>query len=395
MKFIYFLILTFSLPLAARAISLEETALIILDKSPETGYQEMSLQSDTEELKTISNLPDPEVGGEYLFAPEKEDNRWAAELSWGLEWPGVYSARAKEAKGKSDAARARIYAWRAERLAEIKNLLLDYIHAQKRLRLLDELNANNDSIYKLAENSSRGGEMTLLDLNKVKLEYANIKGARVAVVDEMGDIIASLSGIYGKDCEELLKDMDCQFPALVVPSSEKLALIKETSPEVLVALSEAQASRMTGEVAKMEALPSISVGYKHAYEESTHFNGATIGVSIPLFSSRGKQKAAKAGVMAAEYKAETTALEIEAEVFQTWKRLINMEQQIREITPLVENADYNTTLLKAYKGGVLTVIEYLSDRNYFTTAAMELVNLRLAAAKAQAKLEKYLAPVTF
>ena len=145
----------------------------------------------------------------------------------------------------------------------------------------------------------------------------------------------------------------------------------------------------------MEALPSLSVGYKHAFEDGFHFNGATLGISLPIFSSRGKQKAAKASILEAESKAEAVAQEIEAETAVSLKRLMLLKKQIEEIEPIILDADYNSLLLKAYKGGALTLLEYLSDRNYFATAAMELVNLRHNAAKAQAQIEQYLNLPTF
>ena len=43
----------------------------------------------------------------------------------------------------------------------------------------------------------------------------------------------------------------------------------------------------------------------------------------------------------------------------------------------------------------MTLLEYISDRNYFTNAAVELVSLRHTAAKAQAQLQKYLVTDSF
>lgn len=376
-----------------QAESLHSTAVKILTGSTTFKSENYSLESVASQLKTESNLPDPEISGEYLVLPKDVENRWAAQIEWGVEWPGVYHARANEAREKLTAAELSLYAQRLARLAEIKDLLLDYVQCRIKMLLLDELIANNDTIYRLATEAARGGEMTVLDLNKVRLEYANIRAAQAALIDEEATVKADISRIYGGDSSPLLENMDYEFPPIVLPTEEELARIKDESPEVKAAIAEAEAARRGKNVAKMEALPSISLGYKHAYEDNMHFNGAVFGISIPIFSSRGKQKAAKAEIMAAEYQAEAKGLEIEADVMQTWQRLIKLEQQIREIAPILDNADYNSTLLKAYSNGLITLIEYISDRNYFTNAAIELVGLRHAAAKAQAQLRKYI-PLT-
>lgn len=389
-KYILILLIFLGVSLQSSAESLDNVALKILVGSPEFSLENYSLESLAKNLKTVSNLPDPEVGGEYLFAPVKEDNRWAAELSWDLEWPGVYGARRKEADMKITGAEYALDAKRSQRLAEIKDLLLDYTQCRQKLELLEELSNNNDTIYELAHQAAKGGEMTVLDLNKVKLEYANIRAAKAILIDEKASIEGDLATIYGEDCRQLLENLDCRFPDIVLPSSEDVARIKELAPEVKTAKAEAETVRQSDKVVKMESLPSLSLGYKHQFEEDTHFNGAMLGISIPIFSSRGKRKAVKADLMEAEFKAEATALAIEAEAMAILRRLELTKRQIDEITPIVENADYNTTLLKAYKGGVITLLDYLSERNYFTNATLELVSLRHSASKALYQLKKYL-----
>lgn len=387
---IFIICISFFSTLDISALTINETAYEILKNSPGYKYDMYSLEAASKSLATESNLPDPELGGEYLVLPSDVDNRWAVELTWGLEWPGVYGARSREAKSKLSAAEKEILSQRADKLAEIKDLLLDYIRTQKKLLILDELSQNNDTIYRLAEQASRGGEMTVLDLNKVRLEYANIRVAKATLLDEKGEIISSLNEIYGADCEPVLSQMVCEFPKIEMPSQQELDLISQNAPSIQLAKAQADAARMGKRVAKMEALPSITFGYKHAFEDAMHFNGAVLGVSLPIFSSKGKKKAADAEIAAADFKLETVRQEIENEALASIKRLETITQQINEIAPIIENADYNDALLKAYKGGAITLIEYISDRNYFTTAAVELVSLRHNAAKTLAFLQRYL-----
>lgn len=391
MKF-RFLLLIFSVFIfgnISKGAPLEIIAQKILEQGPETISEGFEMGRAYSNLAVAANLPDPEVGGEYLFAPESEDNRWAAEVTWGVEWPGVYGARKKEAKSQVDATEKMIYARRVERLAEIKGLLLDYIRCEKKLSLLEELNANNDSIYKLAEQSHRGGEMTVLDLHKVKLEYANIRGAKAALLDEETGVVQQLSAIYGKDCRVLLASLDCEFPEVILPTEEQIASIGEKAPSVIESRAKEETAAKGMKVAGLEALPSLSVGYKHAYEEMTHFNGAILGVSIPIFSNRGKKKKAEVDYLDSRFQTDRAINEAETEAEISVRRLRQLDSQIKEVATIVDHADYNATLLKAYNGGVITLIEYLTDRNYFTTAAMELVNLQHTAARLQVSLSKY------
>lgn len=373
--------------------NINEIALNILKGSPQFTSEEYALESTSKNLATISNLPDPALGGEYLVLPKDVDNRWAAQLTWDVEWPGVYGARGKMANKKLESAQKALYEKRIDRFTEIKNLLIDFIQVRKKITLLDYLSASNDTIYHLAEQAAKGGELTLIDLNKVKLEYANIKGAKAVLIDEEAEIMASLSGIYGKDCSVVLKDLEIEFPPIHIPSDEIMETIKESAPAVKTAQAEAEVARLSQKVTKMEVLPSLSVGYKHAFEDGMHFNGAILGISIPIFSSRGKQKAAKADIMAAEYDTTAVALETEADAWANLKRLKQIAALIEEITPIVENVDYNAVLLKAYEAKVITLLDYITERNYFTNAAVELVTLQHTAARAQIGLWRYISPL--
>lgn len=379
----------------SKGISLEETAMKLLLQSPGFQAEIYSLQSIDADLRTASNLPDPELGGEYLVMPSDVDNRWAAEISWGLEWPGVYHAKSKEARSKMTAADKAVYAQRIDKLSEIKGLLLDYILCRQKCVLLKELDKNNKEIYELSEAKTHNREMQILDLNKVKIEYSNIKSALAALYLEESEIIGGLSEIYGKNCREILEKMECKFPEIYLPSDVDLSLLKENAPSYQSALAEAETARQGKKVLKMEALPSLSIGYKHQYEDGMHFNGAMLGISIPIFSSRGKQKAANAQILEADYNVESTYFSIETEVNSLINRLTLLKNQVDEISPLVENIDYNNILLKAYEEGLLSLLDYITERNYFTNAAVEFFSLRHAAAKAQNGLNKYLQTYNF
>ena len=377
------------------AETFDNTARQILNGSSTYEIENYSISSVEKSFKTESNLPDPQIAGEYLVAPADESNRWSAELSWELEWPGVYSARAKQAQKRIEAARLNVIADRLDRLAEIKIKLLDYILISKKLDILEQLALNNDTIYHLSEKATKGGDITVLDLNKVRLEYANIRAAQAALMSEKESVIASLSEEYGHDCSDLLKKLPISFPEIVLPTEVQVLAIKENTYRKDALVAEADAVKQQKKVVSMESLPSLSVGYKHNYEDGIHFNGALLGISIPLFSSRGKQKAVEAAIAESDFKAEALTSSINALIDQQIKKLSMLKTQLDDIAPLMENADHNTLLLRAYRSNLITMIDYLAERNYFTNAAMELLSLRHEAAVTQVQLMKYSESLSF
>lgn len=143
------------------------------------------------------------------------------------------------------------------------------------------------------------------------------------------ETVSSLSSIYGGDCSALLKGMNCDFPALDPPSMND----GENSPEVIAARAEAEAAIKEEKAASMESLPGISIGYQHAFEEGIHFNGASLGISIPLFSSRNKKKAAKAATVAATHKAEAAKIAASEKIKGGLKRLSLLKTELTKFAP--------------------------------------------------------------
>lgn len=375
-------------PLQAR--DFEETAMEILMGSPSYQSGVLSLESAESSLKSVSNLPDPELGGEFLAAPADETDRWAAELSWDLEWPGVYNARKQEADSRKTAARNALTLQRLDNLLEIKRLLLDYIFSTKKLQILDGLTASNDSLTVVAQEAAKSGEMTVLDLNKLRLENANLRASHAVTADERMGALTSLSSICGYDCTRLLQEMECEFPPMVMPAENEMTGVSLNSPALVAAMSEVEIAKAAGKVTSREALPGISFGYKHAYEDGTHFNGATLGISVPIFSSRHKREAAKASLKEAEFNAEAMKMSADAEVSALLAQLHRMNERIAEITEIIDSTDHNALLLKAYSGGVITLLDYLTERNYFVNARLELLGLIHSACMTRLSLDKYL-----
>ena len=377
-----------SLSTYAGSRSAESVAQKIVSSSPK--LKTLKAVSDAENAKnmTEANLPDPEIEGEYLVAPAGEQDRWGAGISWGLDWPGVYSARKGVAKAQSELNLRKIKNEEYGLAVSTRRILLDYILQTSQIETLRNILLTTDSICLLATKSRNGGEMTQLDLNKIQLETASLNARLTSLLDSRMQSVAELSQIAGYDCTPLLSEMKIEFPEvnpLNEDDIERMIISSYPMEEAKAAIRLAEEEKR---VTSREKLPGISFGYRHAFEDGNHFNGGSLGLSLPLFSSKGKTKAAEVSRKAAEIAAEETALNSKNEAFAALKRKMILDKEISEIAPLLENTDNQTLLLKAYKGGVITLIEYLNERNYYLEASMQLLELRHAASVQNLELIK-------
>ncbi|MDE6443323.1 MAG: TolC family protein [Muribaculaceae bacterium] len=364
----------------AGKISPEEATRIISAGCPALKSLRSANEAAALEMSAETNLPDPEVEGEFLAAPKGVENRWGAGISWGFDWPGLYSARKGKVRGEIDRLTAQENLAVKNTVNEIRRLILDYILQTNRINVLKGIEASNDTVADLAAKAHKGGEMTLLDMNKIRLETASLEVRLSTLISERQSTVGRLSAIAGKDCQPILEEMECVFPESGDISESELREGIGKSREMELAKSEINAASLGRKVAKMESLPSLSIGYRHAFEDGNHFNGGSLGFSLPLFSGRGKGKVAKAALEAANLAAEQIRYENESSGIISLRQLDLLKKEIAAVAPLLESADSNTLLLKAYRSGVITLIDYLVERNYYTEAAMQLLEMRYAAA---------------
>lgn len=370
-------ILMLGLAVSSHAITPEEAAERILDYS---GNRELILQNNhAKDMETLgmANAPDPRIEGEYLIAPAGEDNRWGVGIGYEFDWPGAYSARGKlggAMRGQNAAqAQAEIYS----KKADILNTIWTWLYADRRLDLMRKVAATNDSIRVIAANAARGGELSRLDISKIDIEHSRINSVIAGIENEKLSAEGQLNILFGGNyCNELLESIACDWNATPLANLDDYKACVQNNPLLVNAICSVNVADKNIALAKSERLPGFSVGYSHEYEDGMHFNGANIGVSIPLFSSRNKVKAAKAAKTAAEVERQNTFMQMESDVIALYNEVVALDKSIATPMAVFSGTDYAEMLLKAYRGGEVSLAEYLTELSWFYEAHLELMDLQ-------------------
>ena len=103
-------------------------------------------------------------------------------------------------------------------------------------------------------------------------------------------------------------------------------------------------------------LPGISLGYRHAYEEMSHFNGFSVGVTLPVYSRKHSLAAVRSRRMAAEFSSESLRMQLEQTVRVDFAGATTLRSQIALYAPVVENVNNLALLRKALDGGQLSLL---------------------------------------
>ncbi|MDE5841082.1 MAG: TolC family protein, partial [Muribaculaceae bacterium] len=264
-----------------------------------------------------------------------------------------------------------------EKYIEILKEIGTYLYAERKIEIMRNIQAATDSLYQAAAKATKGGQMSRLDLSKITLEQGKVNTVIANLEAEKSGSEGNLKTLNGGfDCSSLLKTIDRKWIMTPTHSLEEYLAEAQTNPKLKKALADLKVAERNIGVAKSEGLPGISIGYHHDFEDAMHFNGATLGLTIPLFANRGKVKAAKAAKAVAEYQVNVTNNRVESEISALYDEVQLIDQALKVPMEVFSTTDYNTLLMKAYKGGELSLTDYLQERSWFSEAHMDLLELQ-------------------
>ena len=377
--------------ISASAMSFSATVDSITAHNPEVIKARLEAAAARADIKNAGALSDPEIGGEYMWMPKDVDNRWNVGIEWGFEWFGVYGARKNEARAQADAFTILAEATELSQRQAIISALTNWQLQVQKLRLIEKMADANRSLLELTQTQEKGGQISKLDANKVAIEVARyavkIEDERQNLI-EAGQTLSQLAG--GLPILEWLKDLDDdavfdeQLPSLetVVANAGKL-------PAVRAAVAGTESARRAVKVASAEGGPGLTFGYKHLFEDGMHFNGVSLGITLPIFSNRGKVEAAKARQLQAEFEAAAAERQEEATARALWQRAEALRNRIEPLRPVFDMTDNYALLKQQYENGEISLHEYQGDRLYFYDAEMEYLELQARYRNALADLAIY------
>lgn len=359
-------------------------ARIIANNAGVKGIQ-ASGNADVLSLQNDNTLPDPEVSGGYLFG-DGTDNRWELEVSQGFAWPGLYGAQKKVIGSVSAANEERRRVAALTVADQARQQMIRGTYLTQHLSLLERLKANMDSLAHSIEYGYNKGELTLLDLKKVRFEIFRLDTQIAQVRSERQKVESALTAL--NNGENIAVDMT-QYDVEPLNALSYYLDKARQSPEIALSDRAIETARLEGEAARMGRLPSLSLGYKHSIEDGHSFNGVTAGISVPVFSGRKARQAAQARQTAAEYDRAQTANDIETQVSALYDQTLRQQDLLKHFSPVVLDDEYPELLLMAYHGGETNIITLIQEMNYYLQARQEYLEADYAYRAGLASLNRY------
>lgn len=345
-------------------------------------------EADLLDLKSENSLAPLEAEFGYLWGEGETGNKWNLSISQSFDWPGVYSARSKSIKATESVLKEASRGTLLSQMLEIKQAMIDIVAAGKNLEVSQMLNDTINKLYEVASKGVEQGEVTRLDLNKIAIERIGVARQLNADKRAYAAAVSSLESICGTDAGEIISKLN-DFPDEHILAEEHYErLLSEANPTLSEKRANVIAAKAMATTEQRLNYPGFSLGYTYENEGAERWHGVTAGISIPLFTSKSKAKAAKLRVAATESEAMQTMISEIAALKAERAQAVSLYDEVTKYEAILNSTDNIALLKKALAGGQMSVLDYLQELTYFISARRDYIDLCYQYALALARLNR-------
>jgi outer membrane protein, heavy metal efflux system len=369
--------------------NIEELLNEIEQNNTELKSYQSFIESQQLENKSTNNLPDPQLSGYYLpFGDNTTDAYTEYEIAQSFEFPTVYTARGKWNDLKSEQLQTAYAKKRQEVLLNAKQLLIEltFLHKQKVIETKRRTQSKQvfDQIQKLFDAEQVG----ILDLNKAKIAWIQEQFVVEQIESEIQILLSKLKTLNGGNVIDGVPT-GIALP-IKVGTVESLWQEKLASDPLIRELEANEASSFQKvKLEKTKTLPNLLLGYNYQGVSGNNFSGFYGGISIPLWNSKNKVKAAEADYAFQQSNTEVATSLLYAEFQETYNRYELMLTKYNEYQTTMGNLNSEQLLFKAYMLGEYSFMEYYVELQFYRNASDKMLQMEKELQLLQAQLLKH------
>jgi outer membrane protein TolC len=352
------------------------------------GYQAF-IESQQLENKSTNNLPDPQLSGFYLpFGDNATGDYTEYQISQSFEFPSVYGARGKWNESKSEQLASAYSTKRQEVLLQAKGILLGLAFLQKQKTIETERRTQSKQVFDQIQELFDKEQVGILDLNKAKIAWIQEQFVVEQIESDIQIQLSKLKTLNGGN------PIDGTSSQIVLPAEigtieilwqEKLT----TDPRLQELKANEEASLQKIKLEKNKVLPNLALGYNYQGVSGSNYSGFYGGVSIPLWSSKNKVKAAEANYEYQQSNTQVITTSLYAQFQETYNRYELMFEKYNEYQTTMGNLDSEQLLFKAYQLGEYSFMDYYLELQFYRTAKDKMLQMEKDLQLLQAQILKH------
>ena len=352
------------------------------------GYQSF-IESQQLENRSNNNLPDPQLSGFYLpFGDNTTGDYTEYQLSQSFEFPTVYAARSKWNESKSQQLASAYANKRLEVLLKAKNTLLELAFLQKQKTIEAERKTQSKQVFDQIQKLFDTEQVGILDLNKAKIAWIQEQFVVEQIESEIQILLSKLKTLNGGNAiDGISSSIALPIEVGTVDNLWQEKLAKDPLLQELKANE--SASRQKVKLEKNKVLPNVALGYNYQGVSGSNYSGFYGGVSIPLWSSKNKVKAAEANFEYQQSNTQVVTTSLYNQFQETYNRYELMLEKFNEYQTTMSNLNSEQLLFKAYMLGEYSFMDYYVELQFYRNASDKMLQMEKELQLLQAQLLKH------
>tara|TARA_R100000655_G_scaffold105653_1_gene154082 strand:- start:26 stop:1165 length:1140 start_codon:yes stop_codon:yes gene_type:complete len=339
--------------------------------------------------KSENNLQDPEVSAFYLpFGEHQTGNYTEYQVSQQFEFPTVYGARSKRIEKQKELQELEYETLREEVLLNAKEQLLELQTLQKRKKLEEKRVEQAKQVYDQIQRLFDAEQIGILELNKAKVAWLQEQFELDQVNIRIRNTLLELQKLNGGntiEAEEVQFFADPELAEMQTLWEEKLS----EDAEIQQLKARENLAQQQVKLEKNKILPDLSIGYNYQGVNSSNYSGFLGGLSIPLWNSKNKVKAAEANL---EYNQANTGAET-AELYtrfqEDYQQYQLLKRKYEEYQETFQDLNSEELLYKAYELGEFSFLDYYREVEFYRQAYNNMLEMEKELLQLKATLLKH------
>lgn len=347
------------------------------------------IESRQLENKSENNLPDPQLSAFYLpYADNSGAEYTEYQISQSSEFPTVYAARSKWNELREQELESGYEELRQDVLLKASTLLIDVATLQKQKELERTRREQSEQVYNQIRELYEKEQVGILDLNKAKIAWIQEQFIVEQTETEIRNTLLLLEKLNGGepiDLNTIALREDIEVENLESIWQAKMA----QAPELQQLIINESLSLQKIKLERNKVLPDLVAGYNSQGVRGNNLSGFYGGVSIPLWNSKNKVKAAKAGYQYRQSQTEAVMATLYTGFQEQYNRYQLLLKKYREYQSTMESLDSESLLLKAYMLGELSFMDYYVELQFYRKALDKMLQMENELYQLKAELLRH------
>lgn len=334
-------------------------------------------------------LQNPEFEFNYLWgSPTNVGNRTDVNIRQSFDFPTAYDFRRQIADSRNQQAELEYQRQRNEILYNARILCTEIVYANALHEEYSKRLAHAQEIADAYQALFDKGQVNVLELNKARLNLLNIKNE--VETHNIGRT-ASLQQLYALNGGQVVDFSESNLPPVIIPSNfdEWYSKAEKNNPFLQWLRQEIEVSQKQEKLNRALSLPKASAGYMSEKVVGEHFQGVTLGVTIPLWENKNTVKYLQTQSLALQSMETDSKLQFYNQLKIEFERAASLQKTVTDYRQALQSSNNADLLKKALDKGEISLIDYLMEMSFTYSAVDNLLKYEYEMNRALSLLAKY------